>query len=633
MYAWAGTILRVDLSSGQIEKEPLDENLRRNYIGGRGINSKILYDEVGPDVGALDPENRLIYGTSPLVGTSCPSANRCTITAKSPYTDILGDGNVGGHFSPELKFAGYDHIVFQGRAEKPVYLWIDNDHVELRDAGHLWAKDTRETERMIKEDVGDSRIQISSIGQAGENLVNFACVMVNLYRAAGKTGMGAVMGSKNLKAVAVRGAKGVKVAKPEIFSKLSRNLVERIKKNPVYSNFSTYGTIAFEVATNEIGFLNVKNYQRGGEYDKIKRLSHEAIAKKHYVKNMSCFNCPNHCSHLYRVKEGPYAGLVGGGFEYTNICTGGSNWDVSYVPALLKLDDLCDRFGLDTWTFGCVIAHAMDWYENGIITRKDTDGIDLKWGNHEAVIEMFHKIIKKEGFGALLANGSTKAAKEIGKGAEYYVSHSKGLPMAGDDVRPLKGYALCVATGTRGGDHLRGLVSSEFWGDQELAEQVFGYKEAGIPTSYNKARAAIIAQDMCTLADCLQICKWSTQWVGSEIGIEDMRELFCAATGIDMNEENTFKVADRVWNLERAYLVREGITRKDDALEGKFGVEPVPNGPYKGEKIDKDKFKIMLDDYYERRGWDKETGTPTRERLESLGLKKVADELEKMEKL
>lgn len=308
MYGWAGTLLRVDLTEGELIRVPLDHALRMNYLGGRGINSRILFAEVGPATDPLSPQNRLLFGTGPLVGTLAPSPGRYTVSAKSPLTGILGDANSGGSFAPELKGAGYDHLIFQERAERPVYLWICDDHAEIRSAAHLWGKTTWETERLIQEELGDPGIQVASIGPAGDNRVKLACVINNLGRAAGRCGMGAVMGSKNLKAVAVRGTRGVQVAHPQHLLQLAGELRRRIRNNPGYLEMSVYGTPDFAVLLNELGILPVRNLQQVGGYPEIERISHEVLARKFFVKSKACFGCPIHCSHHCEVREGPYAG-------------------------------------------------------------------------------------------------------------------------------------------------------------------------------------------------------------------------------------------------------------------------------------------------------------------------------------
>jgi len=634
MYGWAGTILRVDLSSGKIEKEPLSEELRHNYLGGRGINSRILYDEVKPGIDPLGPENRLIFGAGLLTGTLTASG-RFTVTAKSPITNILGDGNAGGHFAPELKYAGYDHIVFTGKADKPVYLWIDDDRVELRDAGHLWGKTTDVTDRMIKEEIGDPNIHIAYIGPGGENLVRFACVMANLHCAAGRTGMGAVMGSKNLKAVAVRGTKGIKVAQPEIFRRLALDSQRRMMQNKLYYSNSVYGTTAITAGGNKFGMLAVRNARQTGEFSRIDEISHETLKEKYGITMKACFGCIHHCHTWFEVKEGPYAGERSVGMEYGAIAPWGPLCDNSYAPSLIKLNNLCNQYGLDVSNCGEMVAAAMDWYDLGLITKQDTEGIELEWGNYEAEIEMCHKIAKREGFGDVLAEGPLAAAKKVGKGAERCLSTSKGMLYTMDDSRYSKAFQLGKAVSTRGSDHLRGV--GLFHRPPSMTQDEMARKigpEARVSDSYqDKAMAVYYSQGIATIADALEICKGHTEWAGQEINLKDTADFVSAATGMKVDEADMREIADRIWTVERAFGVREGITRKDDILVGRERNEPEPSGPYKGQAHDQEKWDKMLDEYYDLVGWDKKTGAPTRAKLEELGLKDIADELESMGKL
>ncbi len=629
MYGWMGTILSIDLSSGKIEKEPLSDRLRLNYVGGRGINSRILYDSVRADVEPLSPENTLIFGTGTVVGTVAPSAGRITVTAKSPLTGILGDGNAGGQFSVEMKRAGYDHIVFTGKAEKPVYLWVDNDHIELRPADHLWGKTTSETEAVIHRELGDPMIKIASIGPAGERLVKYACVVFELCHVAGRTGMGTVMGSKNLKAVAVRGNKGVKVAHPGPFMRLSQSLHERIISNPLYKGLAYYGTPYFTVGQYKMGWLTIRNSQTN-EWPEVLKLGHRALKKDYFVKTLACTACPRHCNQAWVVKDGPYAGSRGAKIEYGAIAGLGHGCIITDFAAVATMSHLCDEYGIDVNDMGSVLNVIMEWYEKGIITKDDTDGIELSWGNAEAAIEVIHKVAKKEGFGKLLAEGSIRAAQQIGRGAEKYIAvHSKGLTYGMDDVRAIKGYALNLATSTRGADHLRGMTGLEMIpiaSTPELLEKRFGTAEAGIPTSYKKAPLVVYTQNLCTLADCLEICKYNTEFQGEAMNIEDIAGLFSLATGVEMDEKAISTAADRIYAVERAFLIREGITRKDDRLEGKWGSEPIAGGPCDGERIHADKFDKMLDEYYQLRGWDT-NGIPTAATLSALGLEDVNEDI------
>jgi aldehyde:ferredoxin oxidoreductase len=616
MYGWAGKILRVDLTSGKIEKQPLSEELRRDYIGGRGTNVKMLYDEVRPGTDGLAPENRLIFGTGPFTGTMLASG-RLNITAMSPLTRILGDANGGSHFSPELKYAGYDHVVITGKADKPVYLWIDDDAVELRDAQHLWGKMTNITQTMIQEELGDLRISVACIGPAGENLVRFASILVGTDGWCAKTGLGAVMGAKNLKAVAVRGTKGVKVAWPNEFRAYVRDLIQRVKKNPIYPVFSTHGTNLFTIGKGIAGTFAVRNAQETGQWDHgWKELNPERQRERYYIKNKACFGCINHCRRWFSIKDGPYAGEKGEVLEYGPMMGWGPLCDIYYVPAIYKANELCNQYGLESSECAQLIASLMEWYEKGLISKENLEGIELKWGNYEAAIEMVHKIANRSGIGDMLAEGCVQAAKKIGKEAERCITHCKGAIRTSGDIRGMIGYLLGEATSTRGADHLRGSV-------------VAGVKLG----NYNVAKLVYDNQNVCTIADALEICKFSTTYIGLEISLKEMAELFPLVTGVEINEEGLIEIADRIWNLERAFIVREGISRKDDIMVGRYTDEPVHGGPLNGFKHDQKKWDKLLDEYYDLVGWNKNTGVPTQAKLESLGLGYIASELKGMGKL
>jgi len=616
MYGWMGIILRVDLTSGAIRKEPLCEELGRNYIGGRGINVRLLYDHVRPGTDGFSPENPLIFGAGPLSGTMVASG-RLNITAMSPLTKILGDCNGGSHFSPELKFAGYDHIVFTGKADKPVYLYIENDEVELRDAQYLWGKMTDETQRMIRNDLGDPDIQVCCIGPAGERLVRLASVVIGSDGHGGKSGIGAVMGSKNLKAVAVRGTKGVKVADPDGFKVLAKNIIQRMKRNVRYTDFSTHGTTMLLRAKQARGTQALRNAQETGYWAGYDEISAETLYKRYAVKSKACFGCINHCRHFFEIKDGPYAGLKGIGIELATQSGFGVLCDNSNAPSVYKAFTLCNQYGMDQSECGQEIAAAMEWYEKGIITDKDTEGVNLKWGNYEAIVEMVHRIAQRRGFGDLLAEGGVEAARRLGREATECISYSKGALRTTGDLRHMTAYMLGEATSTRGSDHLRGSRSS-----------------FGEPGQYEGVAEAVYEnQCVCTLADSLELCKFNTTYLQMEIGLREMVGLLSAATGIKTDEEEIRIAADRIWNLERAFLVREGITGKDDYLMGRYLNEPIHGGPLDGLSVNREKWDRMLGEYYDLNGWDKKTGIPTRDRLVALGLKEIADELEQMGKL
>jgi len=629
-----GTLLRVDLGSGKIEREPMSEDLRLNYIGGRGINSRLLFEEVGPEVNPLSPKNRLIFGTSPLSGTTAPSTARFTVTARSPLTGILGDANAGGHFGPALKMAGVDHIVIQGKAVEPIYLLIDNEKAEIRSARHLWGKTTIETEVALKEELKDKKVRVVSIGQAGENLVKIASI-IHEERSASRTGVGAVMGSKNLKAIAVRGTGKVPLSDLKGFNRLTKELHQAMSQSKAYDGFRKYGGAAGTSLTDKVGFLAIRNFQQAGGFEGIDQFNPQSIADKYFHGSTGCYGCPIRCGKKFEIPDGPYKGEKGNKTEEGAFTPYGPVCGNSYIPAIFKLNNLGNQYGIDHIEFGQAMAIVMEWYEKGIVSREDLDGIAMTWGNHEGMIEMMRKVAFREGVGYLLAEGIVEAARRLGKGAENYVSHSKGMVMAGIDCRMLKGTALSFATSTRGADHLRGLPTIEFSTliperkvtDPEAVKAKYGSDEAVIPTSYKKAQAAIYHQHESVLLDMLQLCRFVR--FGTEIiTLQTLSSLYSMATGIEVDEESMMTAAERVYNVERAFLVRVGTNRKDDVLVGKWAAEPVPTGVHKGETIDPEKWKVMLDEYYRLRGWDK-NGVPTPDKLKELGLEDVSETLSK----
>jgi aldehyde:ferredoxin oxidoreductase len=617
MYGWMGTILRVDLTSGKIEKTPFSKELRRDYIGGRGVNSRILYDEVKPGTDGLDPANVLVFGTGPITGLPVASG-RLTITAVSPLNNLLGDANGGSHFSPELKFAGYDHIVFTGKAAEPVYLRIENGKVELREAKHLWGRLTDETQEMIREELGDTRVQVSSIGPAGENLVRLASVIVGSEGCAARGGVGAVMGSKNLKAVAVRGTRGVQVAQPGALRDYFLDMKRRMMSNRNYPSFSTYGTKYFFAGRHFAGGLGMKNSQETGSFRGYDEIKAETLRQQYVVKDKACFGCVNHCRDWFEIKAGPYAGLKGVGIELAEQETWGSLLDNDNAPSIYKAHVLGNQYGIDTMECGEVIAAATEWYKKGLITRQDTQGVELDWGNYEAFLAMVPMIAKREGIGDLLAEDGVLAAKRLGPEAQKSITSFKGVLKTNWDLRTVPTYAFAHAVSTRGADHLRGALP---------------LRKLEAPGDYKGVAAQVYSNTYeCTIADALELCKFSTPFLNMELKVEDMAPLFEIATGIKMSEEEMRQAADRIWTLERSFLAREGVTRKDDFMVGRFMDEPVQNGPYKGLAFDRTAWDKMLDEYYDLVGWNKE-GVPTRARLESLGLGEVADELERLGRL
>jgi aldehyde:ferredoxin oxidoreductase len=626
MYGWAGKILKVNLSEEKIEKQPLPDELKTKFIGGRGINVKILFDEVKAGIDPFDPENRLIFGTGVLTGTFASGAGRFNVTTKSPL-GYLGDSNSGGHWAPELKFAGYDHIIIWGKAKKPVYLWISDDEVELRDAQHLWGTDTWVTQRMLREELEDEEIQVACIGQAGENLVRIANVRTGLKHAAGRTGTGGVMGSKLLKAIAVSGNQGIKIADPERFMEAAKKARARLEdwqyifgaKSP---QGGTYGQLWYRHNNASMG---ATKHQQMGYFDEVDKLDPKIFFEKYVVKMQGCFACSWCCTPFFRITDAPYKGMVGSGPEYEHFASFGSSPYVSDLLTVLKASQLSDQYGFDCDSGGRIISFAMELYEKGIITEKDV-GFPLQWGDGKALLKLVEMISKREGFGDILAEGEVKAAKKIGRGAEKYVLTNKNLEQH-EPVRAIVGHSLSQSTSSRGPDHLRGAYHAERDMDPMEAKRLNLNPD---PLSYdNKASGVIFYESNAMIADMLETCKFQSTWLSTHfVDAELWAELFSSATDIKISAGELLKAGERGYNVERAFIAREGVRRKDDIPPWREFEEPFPNGPHKGAVLDRKKYEAMLDEYYTLHGWDIKTGIPNKKKLEELGLADVARNLE-----
>ncbi|MBI5376111.1 MAG: aldehyde ferredoxin oxidoreductase family protein [Candidatus Schekmanbacteria bacterium] len=629
-------ILRINLSDGKVSGSSRDSSFRKQFIGGRGINSKLLFDETGPDVKPLSEENKLIFGTGALSGTKSPASARFTVSAKSPLTGILGDANAGGNFGPELRKSGCDHLIIEGKSDHPVYIFINNGKVEIRDASKLWGKNTRETETLIRKELGDDRVRIACIGQAGENLVRFGSVM-HEERAAARTGMGAVMGSKKLKAVAVRGTNEVEIADAKKFNLLKRDLHKKASETKLAKTIGKYGGTMGTPITDRIGIIALKNFNQTSGFENVQNFDPEKIVEKFYTGNKSCYACPIHCGHKFEIKEGPYKGEWGNKIEEGVVTPFGPTCYNSDIASIFKINNMVNQYGMDSLEAGGLIAVAIDLFQNGVITEKDTDGLILDWGKPEILMKLIDKIAFRQDIGDILAEGALPAAKKIGHGAEKYISHSKGMTFGGIDLRIMKGLALCLATATRGCDHLRGGVPTETVGGlgrytPEMALKMFGTTEVLDHKSYVKAVVAIRMQHIAAITDSLEICRFASESNGGGLTIDDQTELFNVITGFNLSLDEILEAGERIFNIERLYINREGIRRTDDRLIGKWVDGPVPSGPFKGEIIDEQKWEGMLDDYYTRRNWDVKTGIPTRSKLESLGLTSEAEWLNRIGK-
>jgi aldehyde:ferredoxin oxidoreductase len=542
------------------------------------------------------------------------------VTAKSPLTGAVGMALSGGHFPVEMKFAGYDMIIVEGKAEKPVYVWIKDGAVRFRNAETLWGMKTTDTQQIIKNELKDQNVRIVCIGPAGENQLRIASI-INEWRAVGRKGLGAVMGSKNLKAIAVRGSGAVKVADTEKL-KAARDVFAKAMKDSevLYPAFAKIGTPMVVDHTCHMGIFPTKNYAATGAYDPIDKLGVE-IQMTRNVGKEHCYGCPVGCSQLKLAKTGDYAGILTEGPEFETMYSFGGVTGVEDIDAIIAADRLADELGFDSISSGVSVAFAMELYEKGILTKEDTGGLNLSFGNHQAMIKILQQMAYREGIGAILADGTQAAAAKIGKGSEKYAMHVKGLELPAYDVRGAKAHGLNYATSYTGADHCRGYAFQEIFGIP-IPKEVdrFAAEGKGELTKWN--------QDVRTATtDAPTMCAFLLDMAVPGIATQNTADLLAGITGFDYSADEIQTAGERINNLAAAFNVREGFSRKDDTLPERLLTEPLPGGAAKGHYISREELDLMLDEYYEARGWSKETGAPSRKKLTELGLGYVADQL------
>ncbi|NPV88081.1 aldehyde ferredoxin oxidoreductase family protein [Coprothermobacteraceae bacterium] len=606
MGGYMNRILRVNLSTREYSVEPIAEALIKNFIGGRGLGAKMLYDDLSAGVDPLSPENEIIFVAGPLAGTAAQSFGRWSIFFKSPLTGGYFQSTGGGFFASEMKFAGYDAIVVTGKADKPVYLWINEEKVEFRDASYLWGFTNEETHVLIREELNDPFVRIASIGPAGENLVRFAGVFSDRH-AAGRGGGGAVMGSKNLKAIAIRGRKTVPIAMPEAFQEAIKFEIATYRAHPAFESFSRTGTQIAEF-TNLLGMFPTRNFRegvlpnweaiQGSEFDKLR------------VRKTGCHNCVIHCVNISKAYHGPFKGAWSEGPEYETIWAFTGPIVVSEPGLTIAADRLCDELGLDTISTGQAIGFAYELFEKGLITTQDTGGLELRYGDFKPVLQLIRQIAYKEQLGALLSEGVREAARRIGRGAEHYAIHVKGLELPAYDPRGAKAHGLNLLTANIGADHNYGYSGQEIFG-APIPKEVDRFEVQG------KGELAKFNQDMVAFLETGIMCTFpaSMMMVNEEV----YSKLIYAATGVEEFKDPAYMwiVGERIYNLERMFNVREGFGKKDDVMPQRIVTEPMPDGPSKGQVFEQDE---LLRQYYAARGWDLETGIPTLEKLRELGL-------------
>jgi aldehyde:ferredoxin oxidoreductase len=633
-------IAYIDLSSGKTKVKPIPIEIRKKFLGGRGLDAYLLYNHTKKGIDPLGPDNALLISGGLLTATCASATARTHIMAKSPLTGLLGSANMGGFFAPELAWAGFHHLVITGRAEKPVYIFIHDGEIEIRDAAAIWGMSTTEAQWAIRRELSDDEIKSLVIGQAGENLVRFANVMTGIKNSGGRSGMGCVMGSKNLKAVAVRGTGDIAIAHPMEALEYNKRFIDQITSSKVNQTQGTLGTPFIWGATNSWGGIRTRNFQYNQceyaddiEPERIDEIATETIGPYHMT---GCFGCQVHCRAQYKIPSGPYAGKYDEGPEYTSQGAFGGEPDCKSAVTVLTGNHLVDQYGVDNLEIGSIISWAMELYELGILTSEQTDGLDLRFGNDEALLEMVHRICNRKGWlGDTLADGGIPAAKKIGKKSFDYLIQVKGMSNLHSDERATPALALNIATASRGSDHLRSRPAIDLYHlPEKVLRKIYSSPVAydgplsSEHTSYVGKAWQVFWQENCYMAvDCLGICKYHTVFLGPTLpNFEDWPKVIYYNTGLEMSPTEIWEVAERCNMIERLFNLREGLIRTDlekgDMLNHRYFDEPCRRGAPEviGAKIDRDKFKQMIDEFYSHKGLD-DKGLPRPETLTRLGLR------------
>ncbi|NLD44919.1 MAG: aldehyde ferredoxin oxidoreductase family protein [Chloroflexi bacterium] len=610
MYSYSGKILHIDVSTRQSWVQNVDAEFLKRYLGGVGLATRLVYDNTPAGCDPLGPDNALCFACSAFAGTTMPVGTKHGVAAKSPLTGFIGDSLSGSFFSEMLKRAGWDGLVIKGQAAAWVTVFIDDDHVEFLDATDLLGKGTQATQHAVRERLGDENVRVSAIGPAGESLVRFALID-NDGRQVGRCGNGAVMGSKRIKALAIRGSHPVTVADPEGLLKETRRLIE-ITQGPGTEKYRVLGTPSNVLNMNKIGVLPTRNF-RETVFEHAEEVSGERLHERYQVKEVACAGCSIACEHWSKVREGKFKGAIAG-IDYEPLFALGPNCGIGNAPAIIKLLQDADELGLDGMSVGVVVSWAMECFERGILTKDDFDGLEPNFGNEDAAVALLDMIAHRKGIGDLLADGVKRASAKVGKGSESFAMHSKGLELPGYDVRSLKTFAMGLAVGTRGACHNRSLVY-----EADIKGKVDRFKaEPG------RGKLAKQAEDFAAILDSLVLCKFLRNCFSDFNG--EVSRLYTMTTGIPLTPEELVAVGERVWNLKKAFNIREGWTRADDWLPDRVFDDPVPSGPAKGSHLTHDELNMMISDYYEARGWTPE-GLIPRSKLVALGLEDIAEDI------
>ncbi|NPV70812.1 MAG: aldehyde ferredoxin oxidoreductase family protein [Firmicutes bacterium] len=621
MYGWARAALTVDLCSGKIERIVPEESVVRKWLGGRGWNGHLLWKMTDASTDPLGPGNPLIFSVGPLTGTLAPGSARYQVTGKSPLTGIFGDANSGGFFGPEMKFCGLDQIVVTGYAETPVYLFVTDEKAELRVARHLWGKTTWETEEAIRSEIGSDLVRVAAIGPAGENLVKFAGIINDTGRAAARTGLGAVMGSKRLKAIALLGNRGVSVSLPDEWDRYYRRARDHIAAAPAYPMRSRFGTTMLIDTYQLMGVLPSYN-NRSGVFARAEDIGCKTLEKRFVKRLIACFCCPVRCSRYYSIEEGPYKGTHGEGPEFETLASLGSRCGNSDVEGILALNSKANQLGIDTISLGGVLGFVMECCELGLIRPRDFgSNLDcVPWGDVNSMMQLMEDIAYRRGFGDVLAEGVRNISMKI-PGSQPYALHVKGLEIPEQEIRALKAWGLGWAVSSRGADHLRAFPVAETTLTPAEAKALFGTDEVCNRFSYRgKGRLVKWSEDLSAVSDSLSMCKFVT--MSMALPAEVICGLLRAVTGVEYSPEELFPIGERIVNLERLYNLRLGLGRDDDTVPSRFVEEALPEGPSAGHRF---QLEPMLDEYYSARGWGS-NGRPLPARLAELGLSNLVTE-------
>lgn len=608
MKAYHGRILKVDLTTGKSSVKTFDEKYVRNYLGGQGFAVELVYHDMPEGTDALAPENVLAMAAGLFDGFPVPTGGKTAFAAKSPQTGTLAESIMGGVIGAELRHAGYDALEIVGRAEKPSYLFIDDDTVEVEDASDLWGKSTRETPEMLKKEHGWD-VKVACIGVAGENLVKFACIDCE-ERQAGRGGLGAVMGSKNLKAIAIRGTKDLEPADSGALLDIALRYQKIMEDAPSFKEDTVYGTGEFLGWINkEKGVFPTRNWQQGF-FEERDEIDPYHWATRYVSKNKACFSCTKPCGKLFEIKSGKYAGVAIDGLEYETLYSLGGACGNRSIEAAAKGNEICDVLGMDTISAGVTIGFAMELVQRGIVTEEEV-GMKLTFDNSEdSMPKMLELMGRREGFGDILAEGVRGAAQRIGKGADRYAIHTKGMEPPAYDVRGMKGHGLAYMTSTRGACHLRaGFYAPELVGKF--------WRWEGIDRQSPEGKGAMVAtmENFMCVYDSVGLCKFSRGF----FLIEKLCEVIEAITGLKFTEDELLMIGERIHNMKGHFNYREGVTRKDWLLPQRVLEDPIPEGPSKGSLITVEQMNGMLDDYMRARGWT-DDGEPTKEQLQKLGI-------------